>query len=134
MNQKLLVSRKDRSGERGGARLKFMIVALVLGAMAYGGYLFVPVWYQFWVIKDRMKTEVNLAATMGLPPSSVVDKLKASAVETNLPPDAVITIAQVDNCLAVKVEFTHNVELPGYTYPYKFDETVKSTPFIGNAK
>ena len=38
--------RMHRSGERGSASLKFVIVMALLGATAYAGYLYVPVAFQ----------------------------------------------------------------------------------------
>ena len=34
-----------RSDERGGARLKFLVVMAILGLLAYAGYLYIPVAY-----------------------------------------------------------------------------------------
>lgn len=130
MNQTLVESQTARSGERGGARLKFLIVALVIGAVAYGGYLFIPIWYQNWALKDLMQHDVDVASTQGYKPEWVSDQLKKNAAEFNLPADAVITPAQEDNRITVKVQFSRPVELPGYTYHYEFDYTAKSTAFL----
>ena len=40
-----------RSGERGSASLKFLIVMAILGATAYAGYLYVPVAFNATRIK-----------------------------------------------------------------------------------
>ena len=130
MNNRLVASQTKRAGERGGARLKFLIVALVLGGIAYAGYLFLPIWYQSWLLKDLMQHEVDVASTQGYKPDWVSDQLKKSAAEYSMPADAVITPTQEDNRITVKVQFTKPVELPGYTYKYEFDYTAKSTAFL----
>jgi hypothetical protein len=130
MNQTLVEWQTRRSSERGGARLKFLIVVLVVGAMAYSGYLFIPIWYQSYLFKDLMQHNVDVASTQGYKTSWVSDQLRKSAAEYSVPADAVITPAQEDNRITVKVQFSRPVELPGYTYQYEFDYTAKSSAFL----
>ena len=42
---------KPRKSEQGGARLKFLIVAAILGSVAYAGYQFIPVFIREYQIK-----------------------------------------------------------------------------------
>ena len=118
------------SAERGGARLKFVIVILVLGAAAYVGYLYIPVAYHAYLFKDLMQQKVDAAVTMGHPPDWVRDQLTKSAAEYGVPADAVITPNQQDNRMIVTVQFTQPIEFPGYTYQYEFDHTARSTTFF----
>ena len=118
------------SGERGGARLKFLIVIVILGAAAYAGYLYIPVQFDAYRFQDLMQRDVDMAVAQGSPASWVVDQLTKSAAEYNVPPDAVFTPSQQDNRMEVRVQFTRPIELPGYTYRYEFDYTAKSTSFI----
>src|SRR5882724_9796094 len=119
-----------RSNERGSARLKFLLVVLTLGAVGYAGYVFVPVAYQAYLFKDLMQHDVDVAATQGYKPSWVGEQLTKSLPEYEIPQDAIITPTQLDNRIAVRVQFTRPLEFPGYTYQYEFDHTAKSTPFI----
>jgi len=119
-----------RSNERGSARLKFLLVVLILGAVGYAGYLYVPVAYQAYLFKDLMQHDVDVAAANGYKPSWVGDQLTKSLPEYDIPPDAVITPIQQDNRIEVHVQYAKTVEFPGYTYQYEFDHTVKSTPFL----
>jgi hypothetical protein len=119
-----------RSNERGSARLKFLLVMIIIAAVAYGGYVFVPVAYQAYVFKDLMQHDVDVAATQGYKPSWVGEQLTKSLPEYEIPQDAIITPTQLDNRIAVRVQFTRPLEFPGYTYQYEFDHTAKSTPFI----
>ena len=130
MNQTLVEWRASRSSERGGARLKFLIVILILGALAYAGYLYVPVAYQSYLFKDLMQRDVDMALAQGYPASWVSDQLKKSAADYGVPADASITPAQRDSRVTVRVQFTRPIELPGYTYHYEFDHTANSTNFL----
>ena len=119
-----------RTTERGGARLKFIVVIAIIGIVAYVGYMYVPVAYQAYLFKDLMQHEVDVAVTQGYTPAWVQEQLTKSAPEYGVPANAVITPAQRDNRVEVTVQFVRPIELPGYTYNYDFDHTAKSTQFL----
>jgi hypothetical protein len=119
-----------RSGERGSANVKFLIVMAILGSIAYAGYLYIPVAFQARTYKDTMQHYADVAATQGYPPSWTADQLLKGGAEYNVPSNALITPVRRDNRLEVRVQFVRPIEFPGYTYNYEFDRTVKSTAFI----
>ena len=121
---------KQRSGERGSANLKFVIVMAILASSAYAGYLYVPVAFQANAYKDLMQHYADVAAAQGYQPSWAGQQLAKSAPEYNVPSNALITPSQRDNRIEVRVQFIRVIEFPGYTYHYEFDETVKSTAFL----
>lgn len=121
---------KTTSGERGGARLNFIIFMAVVIVGAYVGYLFFPVAYHAYVWKDLMQHKVDVAATQGHPANWVNEQLKKSAVEYGIPADAVIEATPQDQRIQVRVQYTKLIEFPGYTYEYEFDHTTKSTEFL----
>ena len=119
-----------RSGERGSASLKFLVVMAILGATAYAGYLYVPVAFNAATYKDLMQHLTEVAVTQGHPPSWLGDQLAKSAPEYGIPEDAVITPVLRDGRLEVRVQFVRVIEFPGYPYNYEFDYTAKSTAFL----
>jgi len=131
MNQRF-VSRRAQpgSGENGGARIKFLIVAAILCLIAYSGYVFLPVAYDAYLYKDLMQHNVDVASVSGHPPDWVKDQLTKSGPEYNVPTDAVITASQAENRVVVRVQFIRQIPFPGYTYNYEFDHTAKSTAFL----
>lgn len=120
----------QRSGERGSANLKFLIVMAILIGTAYAGYLYVPVAFQANAYKDLMQHYADVAVAQGYPPSWAGEQLMKSAAEYDVPTNAVITPAQRDNRVEIRVKFVREIEFPGYTYNYEFDHTVKSTAFL----
>jgi hypothetical protein len=120
-----------RTTERGSARLKFVIVIAIIGIIAFVGYVYVPVAYQAYLLKDLMQHDVDLAATQGYPASWVKDQLTKAAKEYGVPPDAIIEPTQQESRMSVRVQFARPVEFPGFTYQYNFDHTARSTTFIG---
>lgn len=122
--------RMQRSGERGNANLKFLIVMAILVSCAYAGYLYVPVAFQANTFKDLMQHYTDVAAAQGYKPSWVGEQLMKTAPEYEIPANAIITPAQRDNRMEVRVQYVRAIEFPGYTYNYEFDHTVKSTAFL----
>ena len=120
----------QRSGERGSATLKFVIVMAILFTSAYGGYLYVPVAYQAHMYKDLMQHYVDVAASQGYQPSWAVEQLVKNAAEYEIPANAIITPTLKDNRIEVRVQYVRVVEFPGYTYTYEFDYTARSTAFL----
>ena len=121
---------KEWTNERGSSRLKFVLVMAVLACTAYAGYLYIPVAYQAYLFKDLMQHYVDVAATQGYQPSWAAQQLLKSEAEYDVPPNAIITPANRDNRIEVRVQFSRPIEFPGYTYQYVFDHTVKSTAFL----
>ena len=122
--------RLQKSGERGSARLKFLIFLIVVGAIGYASYIYVPVAYQAWLFKDWMQHTVDVAVASGYQPAWVSDQIKKSLPEYEVPDNAVIAPANRDSRVEVRVTFTRPVEFPGYTYQYEFDYTARSTAFL----
>jgi hypothetical protein len=120
----------DRSGERGSASLKFIIVMAILGSCAYAGYLYVPVAFQANAYKDLMQHYADVGATQGYTPAWVSEQLMKSGPEYGIPANAVITPVQRDQRIEVRVQFVRVIEFPGYEYEYEFDYTAKSTAFL----
>lgn len=119
-----------RTGERGSAGLKFILVMAIICIVGYIGYMFLPIAYEAYLFKDLMQHDVDVASTQGYPASWVKDQLVKSAPEFGVPADAVINPVQRDNRIEVNVQYVIPIEFPGYTYQYNFDHTVKSTAFL----
>ena len=122
--------RMHRSGERGSASLKFVIVMAILGSCVYAGYLYVPVAFQANAYKDLMQHYVDVAATQGYSATWVSEQLMKSGAEYSIPQNAIITPLQRDQRLEVRVQFVRVIEFPGYEYSYEFDHTAISTAFL----
>ncbi|HEV2912155.1 MAG TPA: hypothetical protein VGX92_02460 [Pyrinomonadaceae bacterium] len=117
----------ERRAERGGTRLKFLIVVILLAAVAYAGYQYVPVAYQAYLFKDYMQQNVDKAAAMGQPADWVVTQLKAGGAEYGVPANAEIKVEPRNGRMEARVRFARLVPLPFYTYQYDFDHTVRSS-------
>jgi hypothetical protein len=126
--------RTRRSTEGGSANVKFLVVMAIIGASAYAAYLYVPIAYQAHTFKELMQHYVDVASAEGQKPEWVAEQLVKNFPEYEIPKDAVVTHAKRDSRIEVRVQFTKQVEFPGYTYNYEFDQTVKSTAFLDFSK
>jgi hypothetical protein len=118
-----------RRSETGSARLKFLVVIVILGSLAYAGYLYIPVAYNAYLFKDVMQQKVNAAVALGHPPNWVKEQLVKSAPDYMIPSDVEITPTLQGQRMEVRAHFTRPIEFPGLTYNYTFDHTAKSTEF-----
>lgn len=119
-----------RNNELGGARLKLIIALVIIAVTFYVGYLYIPVSVDAYYFKDAMQNKVNLAAAQGYDPSWLSDQVSKSKAEFHVPDDAVITPAQKEGRMEVRVQFTRPIAFPGFTWNYEFDYTAKSTSFL----
>ena len=119
-----------KSNEQGGARLKLVIAMAVFAIVVYAGYLYVPVAVDAYYFEDAMQNKVNLAAAQGYEAGWIRDQLVKSGQEYHVPTDAIISPAQKDGRVEVRVQFTRPITGPGFTYNYDFDYTAKSTTFL----
>lgn len=103
---------------------------LILAAVAYASYLYIPVAYNAYLFKDLMQQKVNAAVALGYNSNWVKEQLSKSAADYNVPADVEITPAVQSQRMEVRAQFTKPIEFPGYTYNYTFDHTAKSTDFV----
>ena len=116
-----------RHGERGSARLKFIIVLVVIAAVGYMAFQYVPVAYQASRYKTRMDDVVREAAAAGKGTEWVKSQLEASATDYGVPKDAKIVPSIQNGRMVVTVQFSRPVTLlPVYTHTYNFDYTATS--------
>ena len=127
---------KDRSSERGGAGVKFLIVLSVLLLVGNAGYNYVPVAYD----AESFKTEMGTAVLQGMalpgkvsPVDNVKARLQKAATVNDIPADAVIDVRQAGNAITAHVTYSKQVSiLPFgiYNYNYRFDHTATPTGFL----
>ena len=120
-----------RAGERGGSRLNLIIILAVIALGAYSAYNYAPVSYHAFILKDFMQDTVNTAA---YPPGQsnewIAAQFRKTLKEYDLPENAYLNVQKESGQLVARVQWTRPVKLPGYTYQYTFDHTVRSSGFI----
>ncbi len=130
MNRSCGIHYTTRPNERGGARLKFLIVIALVALIFYAGYQYVPVALQAYQYKDFMQQSVDKAAAMGQTDDWLATQLRATGGDYGVPPDASITVTHREGRLEARVQYVHQIQLPGYTYQYDFDHTATSSSWF----
>lgn len=126
----------NRQAERGGAGVKFLLVALVLVLFANAGYNYVPIAYEGASLRQEMDTAVvkGLAAAGRIKPlDTVTATVQRAARDNNVPADAFIEIKQAGQLVQAHVVYTKPVNmLPFglYKYSYNFDYLARPTGYL----
>jgi hypothetical protein len=123
-------SRSADRRERGGARLNFVIVVVVVAALGYAGYHTIPTLYHARTYETFMQDTVNNAALMSKNPAWVEQQLKDSLDDYELPTDATVKSIVRDGRLEAQVRFTRTIPLLVTSYDYVFDKTVRSSTSV----
>lgn len=123
---------RDRSSERGGAGVKFLLIALGLVTVANAGINYIPVAYEGASLKQEMDTAVvkGMATAGKMKPSDVVQASLVKAMrENNTPADAVVDIQPNGGFVQAHVVYTKPVSiLPFGLYEYKYNFNYVAAP------
>jgi type II secretory pathway component PulM len=125
---------KARRRERGGARLNFLIVMVIICAAAYAGYQIVPVVYRAEAFETFMQDTVDTAAYTDKNAAWVEQQLKKSLTEYDVPSDASVSSMINDSHIEARVQYTHAIPLAVTEYHYHFDKTVKSSSSVNGSR
>lgn len=123
-----------RGAERGGARLKFLLVIALIGAALYVGAQYVPIAYHARVFETFMQDTVNNAALTDRNPAWVEQQLRRSFEDYGVPDDAAVTVGVNETRMEASVQYTETVSLVFTEYEYDFDKTVRSTTVVTGGK
>ncbi|HEX8161115.1 MAG TPA: hypothetical protein VF538_04545 [Pyrinomonadaceae bacterium] len=113
-------------GERGGARLNFLIVMAIIAAVGYLGYQVVPVFYQSRNFESFMQDTVDAAAITNKKPAWVEEQLKTALPDYDVPPEAVVKSTITRGRIEAQVQFTRTIPMLVTQYKFDFDKTVRS--------
>jgi hypothetical protein len=126
-----------RSGERGGAGGKLLLVLTILILIGHAGINYIPVAYAGESLKQDIQTAViqGLATPqrVGTPQQFVKEKIQRAIAANDAPPDTYVEVKQNGKNIQARVYYTKVVNiLPFgiYKYNYVFDQTVTPTGFL----
>jgi Tfp pilus assembly protein PilE len=113
-------------GERGGARLNFLIVMAIIAVLGYLGYQSFPVFYQARNFQSFMQETVDTAAITDKKPAWVEQQLKTALPDYDVPPEAIVKASITRGRVEAQVQFTRTIPMIVTQYQYDFDKTVRS--------
>jgi hypothetical protein len=122
--------------ECGSARIKFLMVLMILISAANAAINYIPVAYQGETFKQEMQTIVVQGLALPVMGENPVEAMKKKVVraarEYDLPP-AAINVRQVNNVFQAHVRYTKEVSIIPfgiYNYTYEFDHTATPKGFL----
>ena len=122
----------ERPSERGGAAVKFLIIAMVLVLIANAGYNYVPIAYAGASFQQEMDTAVvkGLAASGQMKPADVVKAhIDRAAKDYDVPGNAVIVIRPSGNAIQAHVAYSKSIDmLPFGLFKYNYQFNHVATP------
>ena len=127
---------KNINSEKGSAKVKLIIVLVVLFLVAHAGYNYIPIAYQGQSFKQDMQTAV--VQGMAVPPGmtvidSVKGRLQRAAALNNLPPDTFIQVKQANNIVQAQIIYSKQINLLPFglfKYNYQFNHIATPTGFL----
>jgi hypothetical protein len=123
---------RDRSSERGGAGVKFLLIALVLAVFANAGINYIPVAYEAASLRSEMDSAVvkGMATSGRMKPMDVVKASVDKALrENNAPQDVLVDIQPNGGVVQAHVTYTKSVSmLPFGLYEYKYNFNYLAAP------
>ena len=120
-----------RASERGGARVKFLLVMAVIAALVYVGGQYVPARYHAWQFERYMQDTVEDAVATGKTPAWVEQQFRENFEEHSVPEDASVEIARDGRRMKASVRYTLPISLVVTEYEYDFDVSVRSVRVAG---
>jgi hypothetical protein len=118
--------RARRATEHGGSRFNLLLTVVIIAAVGYAGYQYVPVAYQASQLKVFMKDTVDNAVVTDKNAAWAEDQLRRNLKNYSAPETALITVANREAHLEAHVEYSVPIPLLVTTYQYKFDHTARS--------
>jgi hypothetical protein len=126
----------ERSSERGGAAVKFLLIFLVLALAANAGYNYVPVAYEGASFRQEMDTAVvkGLGSSGRIQPLEVVTaSITRARRDYNLPEDTFVEVKPVNGIVEAHVVYSREINmLPFglYKYQYNFDHHARPVGYL----
>ena len=123
-----------RAGERGNARLKFLLVLALIGAALFVGSQYVPLAYNARAFESFMQDTVDNAAATDKNPAWVEQQLRRGFEDYGVPDDAAVTVGVNDTRMEASVQYSQTLSLVFTEYDYDFDRTVRSSSVVMGKK
>jgi hypothetical protein len=119
-----------RGRERGGARLNFAIVLVVIAALVFVGVQYVPAAYRARAFEAYMQDRVNEAALTDKNAAWVEQQLRKGFEDHGVPEDAAVKASVSGTRMEATVTYTESISLLVTDYDYNFDRTVRSATVV----
>ena len=114
--------------ERGEGKLKLVVTLAAIAAVFFVAFKFIPVKVQNSTLEDCIVEEEKFAGELRRTQDVIRDNIWQCAVDNGLEDyfdRAEIKVDKSSNSVRVRLNYERPVELPGYTYIWRFDIDMK---------
>ncbi len=115
---------KIAESQRGDSRIKTLIILLFIVSVIYLGYKFIPVYIDYYRVKNMFASELNTGRDM--PVEYIEENVKRKIKELSLPvPEDAVTVEKVDSI--IKIYATYNVVI---RFPLDYYTELTFSPYV----
>ena len=124
-------AQRIRNGQRGGAKIKFALTMIILGAMAFSAWKVVPSWFANYQLQDAITTEARFA-TSTFPKKTaddIRDDVYKKAQELGVPVKKEdIQVTMDGNLIAISLAYSVTFDLAVTQITHQFNLHADSRP------
>ncbi|MHB8526600.1 MAG: DUF4845 domain-containing protein [Candidatus Acidiferrales bacterium] len=121
------MSRASRNGEQGGARIKSLIVLILLGAFVFCCVKIIPSYLANYELQDSMRQMAAYASAYRKQDSDIRSDVEKKVKELGIPADSKdIQVSDVSGNVQISVDYTVPVDLAVYQLQLHFHPQVNN--------
>ncbi len=110
--------------QKGNSRIKTLLILLFVGVIVYLGYKFIPVYIDYYRVRNMFAAELNTGRDM--PVEYIEENVKRKIKDLSLPvPEDAVTVEKVDS--VIKIYATYNVVI---TFPLDYYTELTFSPYV----
>jgi len=121
------MSRASRKGEQGGAKIKSLIVLIVLGAFVFCCIKIIPLYLANYELQDSMRQMAAYASAYRKQDDDIRADVEKKVQELGIPADSKdIQVSDVSGNVRISVDYTVPVDLAVYQLQLHFHPQVNN--------
>lgn len=115
---------KESKSQTGNSRIKVLIILILIVAAGYIGYKFIPVYIDYYRVRNMFAAELN--TTRDMPVEYIEGNIKRKIKELSLPvPEEAVRVEMSDH--TVKIYATYNVVIK---FPLDYYTELTFSPYV----
>jgi len=115
---------RNREKQTGDSRVKILIILFIVVSVVYAGYKFIPVYIDYYRVKNMFAAELNTGRDM--PVEYIEGNVKSKIKELNLlVPNDAVTVEKVDSTIKIYAIYTVTI-----TFPLGFYIELTFSPYV----
>jgi hypothetical protein len=111
----------DRSGERGGSKLKTVLALLIVGFLIFSGVKIIPAYFANYQLQDSMQTEARFAISNRKGEEEIREDIWKKVQELEIPAKREsIKVSSSQGSVTISLDYMIPVDLRVYQFNLEF--------------